>query len=83
MHVAYTDIITLSVLRVSPQNFNLYGSRRGNHEVMARGTFANTRLVNKMAAKGGPVALHLPSEEEARTITPSSDIIIQYFSIDA
>jgi aconitate hydratase len=34
---------------VSPADFNSYGSRRGNHEVMVRGTFANVRLRNKMA----------------------------------
>ncbi|WP_020006452.1 aconitate hydratase AcnA [Salinicoccus albus] len=35
---------------VSPRNFNSYGSRRGNHEVMVRGTFANIRIRNKIAA---------------------------------
>lgn len=34
---------------VSPRNFNSYGSRRGNHEVMMRGTFANIRIRNKLA----------------------------------
>jgi aconitate hydratase len=34
---------------VEPKNFNSYGSRRGNHEVMIRGTFANIRLRNKLA----------------------------------
>src|SRR5699024_1674682 len=34
---------------VSPRNFNSYGSRRGNHEVMMRGTFANIRIRNKIA----------------------------------
>jgi len=40
---------------VSPVDFNTYGSRRGNHEVMMRGTFANVKLVNKLAEgrKGG------------------------------
>src|SRR5207247_8538342 len=33
---------------VKPADFNSYGSRRGNHEVMVRGTFANVRLRNKM-----------------------------------
>ena len=36
---------------VQPADFNSYGSRRGNHEVMMRGTFANVRLRNKMVAK--------------------------------
>jgi len=48
---------------VEPKDFNSYGSRRGNDEVMARGTFANVRLVNKMVEKPGPNALHVPSGE--------------------
>ena len=42
---------------VEPKDFNTYGSRRGNHECMARGTFANVRLENKLAGRPGPVAL--------------------------
>jgi aconitate hydratase len=38
---------------VQPQDFNSYGSRRGNHEVMMRGTFANIRLRNRLAGVGG------------------------------
>src|SRR5665811_334906 len=34
---------------VAPRDFNSYGSRRGNHEVMIRGTFANIRLRNQLA----------------------------------
>jgi aconitate hydratase len=47
---------------VEPRDFNSYGSRRGNHEVMVRGTFANVRLRNRLApgAEGG-VTRHLPS----------------------
>lgn len=42
--------------------FNSYGSRRGNHEVMMRGTFANIRLVNEMApGKSGGYTRHVPS----------------------
>ncbi|CAD7923229.1 unnamed protein product [Amoebophrya sp. A120] len=48
---------------VDPKDFNSYGSRRGNDEVMARGTFANIRLVNKLAGKVGPQTLHVPSGE--------------------
>ena len=49
---------------VAPHDFNSYGSRRGNHEVMMRGTFANTRIKNQML-KGieGGVTLHYPSVE--------------------
>ncbi len=36
---------------VAPRDFNSYGSRRGNHEVMMRGTFANIRLRNQLGAR--------------------------------
>ncbi len=49
---------------VKPNDFNSYGSRRGNDLVMVRGTFANTRLINKMAIKTGPISLHVPSNKE-------------------
>jgi aconitate hydratase len=46
---------------VSPRDFNSYGSRRGNHEVMVRGTFANIRLRNLLApGTEGGVTRHLP-----------------------
>ncbi|KAK4791769.1 hypothetical protein SAY86_032182 [Trapa natans] len=50
---------------VDRRDFNSYGSRRGNDEVMARGTFANIRLVNKLL-KGevGPKTIHIPSGEK-------------------
>ncbi|HEY7194175.1 MAG TPA: aconitate hydratase AcnA [Gemmatimonadales bacterium] len=49
---------------VQPVNFNSYGSRRGNHEVMVRGTFANVRLKNLLApGTEGPFSVHLPSGE--------------------
>ncbi len=49
---------------VPPSKFNSYGSRRGNHEVMMRGTFANIRLRNAMVAGSeGPWTVHLPSGE--------------------
>ncbi|MEX0732953.1 MAG: aconitate hydratase AcnA [Aquisalimonadaceae bacterium] len=47
---------------VEPRDFNSYGSRRGNHEVMMRGTFANIRLRNKMApGTEGGWTTHVPS----------------------
>jgi len=49
---------------VQPKDFNSYGSRRGNDEVMARGTFANVRIVNKMVKDVGPKTVHIPSGEE-------------------
>ncbi len=48
-------------LGISPREFNTYGSRRGNHEVMARGTFANIRLKNKLLhGKEGGFTIHFP-----------------------
>jgi aconitate hydratase len=50
---------------VGPRDFNSYGSRRGNHEVMIRGTFANIRLRNRLApGTEGGVTLHLPDGEQ-------------------
>ncbi|MGC8497056.1 MAG: aconitate hydratase AcnA [Thermoplasmata archaeon] len=49
---------------VSVQDFNSYGSRRGNHEVMMRGTFSNTRLKNKLASKEGGFTKKLPEGKE-------------------
>jgi len=51
---------------VKPADFNSYGARRGNHEVMMRGTFANIRLRNLLVpgVEGG-VTIHLPSGEQA------------------
>ncbi len=47
---------------VTPKDFNSYGSRRGNHEVMVRGTFANVRLRNQLApGTEGGVTRHFPS----------------------
>ncbi|XP_016961258.1 cytoplasmic aconitate hydratase [Drosophila biarmipes] len=54
----------LSERGLTPRDFNSYGSRRGNDAVMARGTFANIRLVNKLASKTGPNTLYVPSGEE-------------------
>ncbi len=50
---------------VEPGDFNSYGARRGNHEVMMRGTFANTRLRNQLApGTEGGFTRHLPDGEE-------------------
>ncbi len=49
---------------VKEKDFNSYGSRRGNHEIMMRGTFGNVRLKNKLAdGKEGSWTMHLPDEE--------------------
>ncbi len=49
---------------VGVRDFNSYGSRRGNHEVMIRGTFANVRLRNRLVEKEGGFTRHLPDGEE-------------------
>lgn len=48
---------------LTPRDFNSYGSRRGNDAIMARGTFANIRLVNRLVTVTGPKTLHIPSGE--------------------
>jgi aconitate hydratase len=60
---------------VQPQDFNSYGARRGNHEVMMRGTFANVRIRNLMLPESeGALALHLPD----KTQTTIFDAAMQY-----
>lgn len=49
---------------VKRENFNSYGSRRGNDEVMVRGTFANVRIKNKLAQKEGSFTKYFPTGEE-------------------
>ena len=50
---------------VKPSEFNSYGSRRGNHHVMMRGTFANIRLKNKLVPHiEGGFTMHIPSKKE-------------------
>jgi aconitate hydratase len=52
---------------VTPREFNSYGARRGNHEVMMRGTFGNVRLRNALApGREGDWTRHMPSGEEMR-----------------
>jgi aconitate hydratase len=55
---------------VAPKDFNSYGSRRGNHEVMARGTFANVRLRNRLA----------PGTEGGFTVDPVSGEVTTIFA---
>ncbi len=62
---------------VEPREFNSYGARRGNHEVMMRGTFANIRIKNQMVpGKEGGVTIHHPSGEEM----PIYDAAMKYQS---
>ena len=49
---------------VEPGDFNSYGARRGNHEVMIRGTFANIRLRNQLVDRAGGFTRHFPGGEE-------------------
>jgi len=60
---------------VRPVDFNSFGSRRGNHQVMMRGTFANIRLKN-LAAEGttGGFARHVPSGD----VAPLYDVAMRY-----
>jgi aconitate hydratase len=63
--------------KVKPADFNQYGTRRGNHEVMMRGTFANIRIKNQMVpgVEGG-VTIHYPSRERM----PIYDAAMRYKS---
>jgi aconitate hydratase len=63
--------------KVKPVDFNQYGTRRGNHEVMMRGTFANIRLKNQMVpgVEGG-VTIHYPSKQ----VMPIYDAAMRYKS---
>jgi aconitate hydratase len=50
---------------VEPQDFNTFGARRGNHEVMMRGTFGNVRIKNLLlGGREGPYTIHFPTGEE-------------------
>jgi len=61
---------------VKPADFNSYGSRRGNHEVMVRGTFANVRLRNKMVPNlEGGFTKHLPDDAEMSIFEASQKYI--------
>ena len=63
---------------VKPADFNSYGSRRGNHEVMVRGTFANVRLRNKMVpATEGGFTKHLPDGQETTIFDASQKYIAE------
>ena len=62
---------------VKPADFNSYGSRRGNHEVMVRGTFANVRLRNKMVNVEGGFTKHLPDGAEMSIFEASEKYIAE------
>lgn len=46
---------------IAQKDWNVYGCLRGNHEIMARGTFAHVKLINKMSPAIGPITKHVPS----------------------
>lgn len=60
---------------VQPKDFNTYGARRGNDEVMARGTFANIRLFNKMIGEVGPYTIHVPTNEKRSVFDAAAEYI--------
>jgi aconitate hydratase len=62
---------------VKPADFNSYGSRRGNHEVMVRGTFANVRLRNRMVNTEGGFTRHLPDGTEMSIFEASEKYIAE------
>ena len=64
LHLYIRTCVMCLFFRLTPREFNSYGSRRGNDAVMSRGTFANIRLVNKFIGKAGAKTLHLPSNEQ-------------------
>jgi len=57
---------------VERKDFNSYGSRRGNDEVMVRGTFANVRIKNQLASQEGGYSTHIPSGDEATVFETAS-----------
>ncbi len=67
---------------VKPSDFNSYGSRRGNHEVMVRGTFANVRLRNKMVPNlEGGFTRHLPDGAEMSIFEASERYIAEHIPL--
>jgi aconitate hydratase len=67
---------------VKPADFNSYGSRRGNHEVMVRGTFANVRLRNKMVPSlEGGFTRHLPDGPEMTIFEASEKYLAEGVSL--
>ncbi|MBS1627605.1 MAG: aconitate hydratase AcnA [Bacteroidetes bacterium] len=59
---------------IAKEDFNSYGSRRGNHEVMMRGTFANVRIKNKIVDKEGGYSKYFPTNE----VTTVFDVAMKY-----
>lgn len=69
----------LSERQIRPTEFNSYGARRGNHQIMMRGTFANGRLKNEAAPETtGGYARHIPSGD----VAPIYDVAMRYAGED-
>eukprot|EP00825_Cyclidium_porcatum_P002758 TRINITY_DN1127_c0_g1_i3.p1 TRINITY_DN1127_c0_g1~~TRINITY_DN1127_c0_g1_i3.p1 ORF type:complete len:933 (-),score=211.27 TRINITY_DN1127_c0_g1_i3:74-2872(-) len=64
----------LESMGVKPKDYSSYGTRRGNDEVMVRGTFANGKLINKMVEKPGPNTLYIPDKK----VMPIFDASLKY-----
>jgi aconitate hydratase len=65
---------------VDRKDFNSYGSRRGNDEVMARGTFANIRIVNKfLNGEVGPKTIHVPTGEKLYVFDAAMVCIVRFY----
>ena len=58
--------------QINQSEFNSYGSRRGNHEIMVRGTFANIRIKNKMVDIDGGFSIHHPSKKRGEVYSISA-----------
>lgn len=66
--------------QVERKDFNSYGSRRGNDEVLARGTFANIRLVNKLLdGEVGSKTIHIPTGEKLSVFDAA---VVRFMAID-
>ena len=76
-NIAKTSVAArwLAENNVQPVDFNSYGARRGNDHVMARGTFANIRLVNKLASRPGPMTKYWPTGEECAIFDAAAQYI--------
>src|SRR5689334_7406539 len=59
--------ISISIHRITPRDYNSFGSRRGNDAVMVRGTFNHVRLNNKLVSKRNPSLLPSSSPSPATT----------------
>jgi aconitate hydratase len=78
----------LQELGIAPRDFNSFGSRRGNHEVMMRGTFANIRIKNRMVDRDGgwtklwPTATEMPIYDAAMEYRTSSTPLVIFAGRD-